>query len=96
MQQRYLYQCTILLVSFSSIADYLPLGIEEHLGIASALELNGTDEDIEAEGRRRGVAALLEASFAAGEGVDVTAVTGCNSTSVPVTWSGPVPGVSII
>lgn len=59
---------------------YLPLGIEEHLGIASALELHCT-EDIEAEGLRRGVTALLEVSLAMGEGVAVTAFTCCNSTS---------------
>lgn len=69
--------------------DYLPLGIEEDLGTTSILELNGAEEDIEAEGRRRGVTTLLEVSLAMGEGVDVTVVTGCNSTSVTVA-SSPV------
>lgn len=85
-----------LLTSFSSIPhNYLPLGIEEDLGIGSNLELNGTtDEDVEAEGLRRGVTALLEVSFAMGEGVAVIVVTGCNSTSVPVARS--LGGVSSI
>ncbi|KAI4322923.1 hypothetical protein L6164_022573 [Bauhinia variegata] len=84
-------------VAFSHYFLYSPLlaGKEEDLAIASALRLNGTDEETEAEGRRRGVTALLEVSLAMGEGVDGTTVTGCNSIWVPAAKSVAVPWLSI-
>lgn len=83
------YSISLHCIMIASIVphNYLPLGIEEDLITGSCLELNGTDEDSEAEGRRSGVTALLEVSLAIGEEIDVTVFTGCNSTPVPVTRS---------
>lgn len=59
------------------------MGKEEDLETAPILKLYDADVETEAEGRRRGVAALLEVSFAMADGEDVALVTGSNSKSLP-------------
>jgi len=70
--------CHSQLVLFSSLtsfsfAHYLSFGIEEDLGIFSALKRSAGAEETEADSRRR-VTCLLENLFAGD-----TALSGCNS-----------------
>lgn len=84
-------------------ASSLLAGIEDDLGMTSSLcmfnkEAETAAEETEAEGLKRGVAALLEASLATGEG-EVERRGGCNSISLGgpglVHAAGAVSGISI-
>lgn len=60
------------------------MGIVKDLVIISGWILGETEEEMEADGRRRGVPILLDVSLATGEWPLISTICGCNSISVPV------------